>query len=284
MGRHGWRPIELRDRTRRASARQKESRMTKLEGRVAVVTGAGSGIGRATAVRLAADGALVVVNDLVPERASETVALITAAAGRAEARPGDVTDSGFVDALMDGAASGHGRLDVVHSNAGYGLAQGPLLSISDDGWRADLELNLAAMFYCVRAAIRVMSAASGGSVICTSSGAALGAVANTGSYASAKAAILQLVRSAAVEYGPRGVRVNAVVPGAVTTPAFMSYIGSEERLARYEREIPVGRACRPEDIAAAVAWLASDDSACVSGIGLVVDGGVAARRAEPRLD
>jgi NAD(P)-dependent dehydrogenase (short-subunit alcohol dehydrogenase family) len=258
--------------------------MTKLAGRVAVVTGAGSGIGRASAQRLAVEGALVVVNDLVADRAAETVADIVGQGGQAEARPGDVTDSAFVDALIDGTAERHGRLDVVHSNAGAGLAQGPLLSISDDGWRADLELNLAAMFFCVRAAVRVMAAGNGGSIICTSSGAALGTVPNTSSYASAKAAILQLVRSAAVEYGASGIRVNAVVPGAVKTPAFMSYIGSEERLAQYERQIPVGRAARPEDIAAAVLWLASDESGCVSGTALVVDGGVAARRAEPRMD
>lgn len=255
----------------------------RLPGRVAVVTGAGSGIGRATAMRLAAEGALVVVNDLVGDRAAKTVADIGEQVGRAEAQAGDVTDSAFVNALIDCSLTRHGRLDILHSNAGDGLAQGPLLSISDDGWRADLELNLTAMFYCVRAAGRVMSAGDGGSIVCTSSAAALGAVAGTVSYASAKAGILQLVRSAAVEYGPSGIRVNAVIPGAVKTPAFMHYIGNDERLAQYERQIPLGQACRPEDIADAVLWLASDESACVTGIGLVVDGGVTAKRSEPHL-
>ena len=153
--------------------------------------------------------------------------------------------------------------------------------MSDSAWHADIELNLTSMFYCVRAAVRAMREAGGGSVICTSSGAALGAVSGTAPYGTAKAAILQLVRYAAVEYGPSGVRVNAVIPGAVKTAAFMGYIGTEERLARYEGQIPLRRACRPEDIANAVLWLASDDSACVTGIGLVVDGGASAKRAEP---
>lgn len=255
----------------------------RLAGRVAVVTGGGSGIGRATVLALAGAGAAVVVNDLHAERAEETVELVGAAGGRADAAAGDVTDSAFVDSLVAGAMERHGRLDVVHSNAGYGLAQGPILQVSDEGWQADLQLNLSAMFYAVRAAARTMTASGGGSIICTSSGAALGAVPNTVSYSSAKAGILALVRSAALEFGPSGVRVNAVIPGAVVTPAFMSYIGTEERLQAYEQQIPVGRACRPEDIAAAVVFLASDEAQCITGTGLLVDGGVSARRSEPHL-
>lgn len=256
----------------------------KLAGRVAIVTGAGSGIGQATAARLAAESAFVVVNDLVGERSEKTAALIREHGGQAESYPGDVTSSSFVDALVDSAVARHGRLDVFHSNAGFGAARDELAVMSDQAWHADIELNLTSMFYCVRAAVRAMRDAGGGSVICTSSAAALGAVSRTGPYGTAKAAILQLVRYAAVEYGPSGVRVNAVIPGAVKTEAFMGYIGSEERLARYEGQIPLRRACRPEDIANAVLWLASDESACVTGIGLVVDGGVNASRAEPHVD
>ncbi|WP_433602499.1 SDR family NAD(P)-dependent oxidoreductase [Nocardia sp. CA-135953] len=256
----------------------------QLTGRVAVVTGGGSGIGRATALRLAVDGSFVVVNDLDTERAQETTELITRDGGKAETCAGDVTDSTLVDTLVDQTMAQHGRLDVFHSNAGTGLAHGELTSITNQGWRAEVELNLNSMFYCVRAALRVMSAAGGGSIICTSSAAALGAVPGTGPYGAAKAAILQLVRSAAVEYGGTGVRVNAVIPGAVKTPAFQHYIGSDERLAAYERQIPLGRACVPEDIAAAVAWLASDESACVTGTTLVVDGGLTAKRAEPVIE
>ena len=261
-----------------------QSMGSRLVGKVAVVTGGGSGIGRATVLTLAREGAAVVVNDKFAERAEETAAIATQAGGRASARAGDVTDSAFVDALVAGAVDTYGQLDVFHSNAGFAMAQGSILDITDEGWQADMQLNLAAMFYCIRAAARVMTAAHGGSIVCTSSGAGIGAVPGVAPYGSTKAAILQLVRYAAMEFGPANVRVNAVIPGAVKTPAFMGYIGSEERLQQYEQQIPLGRACRPEDIANAVLFLASDEAASVTGTSLLVDGGVTARRSEPHVD
>ncbi|OHV29798.1 MULTISPECIES: SDR family NAD(P)-dependent oxidoreductase [Pseudofrankia] len=256
----------------------------RLTGRVAIVTGAGSGIGRATALRFAAEGAHVVVNDLAADRAQETVALVAKEGGSAHAHPGDVTGAGFVAALVDATVADSGRLDVFHSNAGNGLAQGPLLSVADEGWRADLELNLTAMFVCVREALRVMVPAGRGSIICTSSAAGVGAVPGTGPYGSAKAGILALVRSAAVEYGAYGVRVNAIVPGSVQTPAFRHWVGTEERLAAYGRQIPLGRMAQPEDIADAALWLASDESSYVTGVALPVDGGATAALHQPHLD
>jgi NAD(P)-dependent dehydrogenase (short-subunit alcohol dehydrogenase family) len=220
----------------------------------------------------------------VPERVEETAALVTDAGGEATAKAGDVTDSAFVDALLSSAVHTYGRLDVLHSNAGFAMAQGSILDITDEGWQADMQLNLASMFYCIRAGARTMSAAGGGSIVCTSSASGLGAVAGVAAYGSTKAAILQLVRYAAMEFGPANVRVNAVIPGAVKTPAFMGYIGSEERLEQYEKQIPLRRACRPEDIANAVLFLAGEESSCITGIGLLVDGGVTAVRSEPRVD
>lgn len=222
------------------------------------------------------------VCDIRADTAGETVAMIREAGGSAEVHAADVTDSEQISALVTETVERHGRIDVFHSNAGFGAAHSPLAEVSDTAWQGDLTLNLTSMFYCLRAAAPAMGATGGGAMVCTSSGAALGFVANTGPYGAAKAAILQLVRTAAVEFGPAGVRVNAVIPGAVKTPAFMHYIGSEERLAAYETQIPIGHACSPDDIAAAVSWLASDEARSVTGTSLLVDGGVGARRDEPR--
>jgi NAD(P)-dependent dehydrogenase (short-subunit alcohol dehydrogenase family) len=225
----------------------------------------------------------VVVNDVDPSTADETVDLIRRDAGRAEACAGSVTNSAFVEDMVSRAVSIHGALHVMHANAGFGAARGLLEDISDEGWRGDLELNLTGTMFCVRAAVRCMKLTGGGSIICTSSAAGTEAVPGISPYASAKAGILQLVRNTAVEYGPSGIRVNAIVPGGVKTPAFVEYLGTPEKLASYEAQVPLGRLNRPEDVANAALWLASDESWTVSGIALVVDGGVSARRAEPEL-
>jgi NAD(P)-dependent dehydrogenase (short-subunit alcohol dehydrogenase family) len=128
-----------------------------------------------------------------------------------------------------------------------------------------------------------MKSTGGGSIICTSSASGVSTVPGISPYASAKAGMLQLVRNAAVEYGPANIRVNAIIPGAVKTPAFIGYLGSDDKLAEYERQVPLRRLNRPEDIADVALWLASDESWTVSGIGVIVDGGVSALRSEPTL-
>jgi len=256
----------------------------RLEGRTAVVTGAGSGIGRATAGRLAQEGAFVVVCDIRQDPAAGTVKEIVEQGGEAEYRVGDVRDSSFVDGVVAELVADRGRLDILHNNAGNSVARGTLLSISDDAWRQDIDLNLNAFFYGVRAALRVMVPRGRGSIINTSSAAGVAAVPGTAAYGSAKAGVLLLTRTAAVEYARTGVRVNAVVPGTIGTPAFTSVLSDPQMLADYAAQLPAGRLGQPSEVAAAVAWLASDESSYVTGAALAVDGGVSAALLQPKLD
>jgi NAD(P)-dependent dehydrogenase (short-subunit alcohol dehydrogenase family) len=256
----------------------------RLEGRIAIVTGAGSGIGRATAHKLASEGALVVVNDIDAASAARTVAEIHTAGGRAEAELGDVTVRADVDALVDGAVERHGRLDVLHNNAG-GATTLPILEMTDERFAHDIELNLHSVFFGIRAALRVMVPQGRGSIISTSSGAGLGAVPGLSAYGAAKAAVVMLTRCAAVEYAHTGVRINAIAPGSMGTPAFSQWLDSMPvGLAGYEAQIPQHRLGRADEIADAAAWLASDESSYVNGVVIPVDGGCWAKLASPTYD
>ena len=256
----------------------------RLEGRIAIVTGAGSGIGRATALKLAGEGALVVVNDIAAASASRTVDEIVAAGGRAESHPGDVTARAEVDALVDGAVERHGRLDVLHNNAG-GATTLPILEMTDERFVHDIELNLHSVFFGIRAGLRVMVPQGRGSIISTSSGAGLGAVPGLSAYGAAKAAVIMLTRNAAVEYAHTGVRINAIAPGSMGTPAFAQWLDTMPvGLAGYEAQIPQHRLGRADEIADAAAWLASDESSYVNGAVIPVDGGCWAKLASPSFD
>jgi NAD(P)-dependent dehydrogenase (short-subunit alcohol dehydrogenase family) len=256
----------------------------RLEGRTAIITGAGSGIGRATALRFAAEGAYVVVCDIGPEGAKRTVEAIESAGGAARATIGDVCDPAYVAGMVDEVVAERGRLDVMHNNAGNSVARGPLLTVSDEAWRADIDLNLNAIFYGLRAALRVMVEQGKGSIINTSSGAGHGAVAGAAAYGSAKAGVILLTKAAALEYASAGVRVNALVPGSIRTPAFATALSDPQLLADYESQIPIGRLGEPGDIADAALWLASDESSYVTGIALPVDGGCSGALMTPKLN
>ena len=256
----------------------------RLEGRIAIVTGAGSGIGRASARKLAGEGALVVVNDIVAATADRTVDEIRAAGGRAESHAGDVTVRADVDALVDGAVERHGRLDVLHNNAG-GATTLPILEMTDERFVHDIELNLHSVFFGIRAALRVMVPQGHGSIVSTSSGAGLGAVPGLSAYGAAKAAVIMLTRNAAVEYAHTGVRINAIAPGSMGTPAFAQWLDTMPiGLAGYEAQIPQHRLGRADEIADAVCWLASDESSYVNGAVIPVDGGCWAKLASPSFD
>jgi NAD(P)-dependent dehydrogenase (short-subunit alcohol dehydrogenase family) len=244
----------------------------RLQGRIAVITGAGSGIGRASAQRFAQEGATVIVNDLDPAAASSTVDEIQAAGGLAELDAGDVTSAAYVDELVDSTADRHGRLDIMYNNAG-GDRPRPLLDVTDEDFQRVVALNLNSVFYGIRAALRVMTEQRSGSIISTSSGAGLGAVKGLSVYGAAKAGVIMLTRTAAVEYAATGVRVNAISPGAMSSPGFTSWLESTPTgLERYVKAIPQRRLGLPEEIAAAAVWLASDEASYVNGVVLPVDG------------
>jgi len=255
----------------------------RLAGKSAVVTGAGSGIGRATALRFAAEGALVVVNDVDPSAAKRVVGEIEAAGGRARPAPGDVTRAETADALADAALDAFGRLDVFHNNAG-GAMPTPIDATDDARWRRDLALNLDAVWFGTRAALRAMVPRRSGCILTTSSGAGLGAVHGLSAYGAAKAAVVQLMRSVALEYGPLGIRANTICPGSMDTPQMRAWLDAQPGRDRLAAGIPLRRLGLPEEIANAALFLASDEASYVTGAALVVDGGVSSSLAVPSTD
>ena len=268
--------------------------MAKLAGRVAVVTGGGSGIGRAIALRFAGEGARVAVADVNAPGASAVVDEIAAAGGTALAVPTDVAASAQVDALFARVADAWGRLDVLVNNAGIGelspglqaevqraaaemLGGGPRRSLgatsrmSDDEWRRMIEVHLFGTFYCTRAALRIMEAAgAGGAVVNMASVAGLGGIPALPHYGAAKAGIIGFTKSVALEVGGGNIRVNAIAPGWIDTP--MTADSPMVRQMTLMRT-PLGRAGLPEEIAAVALFLASDEASFVTGQVLSPNGG-----------
>jgi NAD(P)-dependent dehydrogenase (short-subunit alcohol dehydrogenase family) len=247
----------------------------RLTNTTAIVTAAGQGSGRACAVRFAAEGAHVVINDIRADAADEVVAEIGAAGGRASTFVADVGQSERVQAMITETAARYGRLDVLVNNAAS-----PAFGASRHERRAlarVFAVTLDATFYGLRAAIPVMAAAGGGSIINTASAAGVGGAAGLSAYGSAKAAVLNLTRTAAIEAAARGVRVNAVCPGSIDTPPLRMFVDAlPGGRAAFERQIPVKRIGTPEEIANVALFLASDEASYVTGAMIVADGGVLA--------
>ncbi|MDA8250243.1 MAG: glucose 1-dehydrogenase [Rhodospirillales bacterium] len=249
----------------------------RFRNRAAMVTGGGDGIGQATALRLAAEGAAVLIADIDAAAAGRSVAAITAAGGRAEASVGSVTEAADVAAAVALAIARFGAIDVLVNNAAF-TASATLADCAPADWDREFAVTLRGAFLCARAVLPHMTARGRGAIVNIGSVNGLMYFGNP-AYSAAKAGLLSLTRSLAVEAGPRGVRTNMVSPGSVRTgnPSWTARQRRDpaifEKLARW---YPVGRVGRPEDIAAAVCFLAADEAAFVNGANLVVDGGLTA--------
>lgn len=240
---------------------------------VALVTGASRGIGRAIAVRLAADGAAVAVNYASSkDAAADVVSEIERAGGRAQSFPADVGEEAAVTELFEAVTADLGPVTILVNNAGI-VRDGLLMRMAAEDWDRVIEVNLRSVYLCTRAALRPMLKARWGRIVSITSVAGLSGNAGQANYAAAKAGIVGFTRSIAKEVGSRGITVNAVAPGFITTD--MTAGMDDATLDQAKSQISVGRLGLPEEIASAVGYLASEEAAYVNGQVLVVDGGLA---------
>jgi NAD(P)-dependent dehydrogenase (short-subunit alcohol dehydrogenase family) len=253
--------------------------MSRLAGKRAIVTGAGSGIGRATALRFAEEGARVLAVDLAEAGVRETAEQIARAGGRAEAFAGDAADEATVAMLVKKCVGEWGGLEAIHANAGVSGAPKLVLDLELDDWWPVLRVNLLGPFLAIKHAGRAMAAAGRGSIICTASVAGLRSGAGATPYSASKAGVISLVQTAAYQLAGSGVRVNAICPGLIET-GMTKPIYDGARAAGKEHKIgqlnPLRRGGEPHEIAALAAFLASDDASYVNGQAWAVDGGLSA--------
>jgi NAD(P)-dependent dehydrogenase (short-subunit alcohol dehydrogenase family) len=247
-----------------------------LEGKTIIVTGGGTGIGRASAIACAAAGARVVVADIRVAHGQDTVSAIQQRDGEAIFLATDVADEVQVEALVTTALDKFGRLDGAFNNAGVAQTNVLLHDLTATQWRRIQSVNYDGVFFCMKYEIRAMLQSGGGSIVNTSSTLGRVAVARAADYCGSKGGVLGLTKGAAVDYGQQGIRVNAILPGAVDTPMVQALTCDPQfadLIEKLRTSHPIGRIGLPEEVAAAAVWLLSDLSSFVTGAELAVDGG-----------
>ena len=251
----------------------------RLEGKVAIVTGASSGIGRASALLFASEGAKLVVGARRASELDQLVTEITARGGEAVALAGDVRSEDYARALVDLAVRRYGRLDVAFNNAGTLGESGPSTGVSEAGWNEALAINLTGSFLGAKHQIGQMLKNGGGSVIFTSTFVGhTAAFPGVAAYAASKSGLIGLTQALAAEYGPQGIRVNSILPGAVDTAMYRDMNDTPESQSFVTNLHALKRVAQPDELARSVLYLASDDASFVTGTASLVDGGVSITR------
>lgn len=249
--------------------------MDRLKDKVAVITGGGSGMGRASSLLFAAEGAKVVVVDRVIAAGQDTQRHIADAGGEATFVRADVSDRAEAKEMVAAALSTYGRIDILFNNAGIEGPSVKLLEYEEEDWHQVIAVNLTAVYYGMRAAIPPMIDQGGGVLLSTASVAGVVGLGRSSAYAAAKAGVIGLTRTVALEYGPQNIRANCICPGFVSTPMLGRVLGERPESALLSLA-PLRRVGQAEDIARAALYLASDDASYVTGVPFIVDGGYTA--------
>lgn len=257
--------------------------MGRLDGKVALITGGGSGMGREASKLFTAEGARVVVCDVVEEAGKEAVAEVTSAGGEAAFVRADVSSSADSEAMVRFAVDTFGGLHVLYNNAGVMLADdGGAVETPEEAWDRTMSINLKGVWLGCKHGIPAMLESGGGSIINVASFVALmGAATAQIAYTATKGGVLSMTREIAVEYARRGIRANALCPGPIETPLLTQLLAEPAARARRMVHIPMGRLGQAQEVVRAALWLASDDSSLMTGAALVVDGGITAAYVTP---
>lgn len=249
-----------------------------MENKVGIVTASGLGIGRASALTFAAEGAKVVVSDISEEAGNETVQLIKDAGGEAIFVPCNVANEEEVKQLVDEAVNKFGRLDFAHNNAGIGAPTKPVTETEAADWERAFKVNVEGMFYCMKHEITAMLKSGGGAIVNTASTSGLRGSPGLAAYTSSKWGVNGLTKTAALEFGKQGIRVNSICPGMTLTDSVRKWKKEvPEQAKAFEEAIPLGRMGKVEEQANAAVWLCSDKAGFITGVNLAVDGGQTAK-------